>query len=339
MKKFILRIAFLCMGVLLLSTMSACGSDDTGNSLSDIEVPAEYTRYVSPWTYDVSAQAQQAQTMEFYFMSDLGSTQPSKWGDSCLIVFPNGETMLIDSGSEAHGNLLIWNLKRMGITRLDYILISHDHDDHHFGISKTTLLDEFEVGKLYYNQVYHSGWNDTQHLERPVQMRGIPYEALVAGDVLTFDDVRMEVLWPMPETKGTSVSNNDDLNKLSMVVRFDYRETSALFTGDIYVETEEQLSDICGEKLDVDLLKIPHHGALSSNSETLANAASAQVAVATGYQAMAGLAYSRYTSVGTQVLLDFCDGYIHVSSDGAEMVWETSKERSSTIYDDYEYNG
>lgn len=335
MKKLPLRIFSFCATLLLLC-LTACGDQTAEPDPSAVTVPEEFVRYVSPWELDVCAQSQSNGTMDFYFMTDLGSTKPAKWGDSCLIVFPNGETMLVDSGSAEHGNLLIWNLKRMGITRLDYILISHDHDDHHFGVSKTTLLDEFEVGKLYYNQIYHSGWNDTRHLEGPVEERGIPYEPLAAGDVLTFGDVRMEVLWPGQETKGTSVSNNDDLNKTSMVVRFDYGGTSALFTGDIYVETEEHLSDTCGEKLDVDLLKMPHHGAFTSNSEALVNAATPQIAVGSGYQAIGGQLYSRYTSVGAKVLLDFCDGYIHVSSDGTELTWETSKERTNNIYAEYE---
>ena len=334
MKKPLLRILTFALSLLLLLSLSACGNQ--ADETPEITVPDEYTRYISPWTEDVVAQAKSSGTMEFYFMSDLGSTKPAKWGDSCLIVFPNGETMLVDAGSAEHGNLLIWNLKRMGITRLDYILISHDHDDHHFGVSKTALLDEFEVGKLYYNQIYHSGWHDTRHLEGPVEERSIPYEPLAAGDVLTFGDVRMEVLWPAQETKGTSVHNNDDLNKLSMVVRFDYGETSALFTGDIYVQTEEHLADVCSEKLDVDLLKLPHHGALTSNSEALANATTPQISVGSGYQAVSALVYSRYTSVGSKVLLDFCDGYIHVTSDGTQLQYETSQERTTNIYAGYE---
>ena len=335
MKKRMLRIFSACMAGLLALCLTACGAPETPEP-EGIAVPDEFERLVSPWELDVVQDAIDSQTMEFYFMSDLGSTQPAKWGDSCLIVFPNGETMLVDAGSAEHGNILIWNLKRMGITRLDYILVSHDHDDHHFGISKTTLLDEFEVGKLYYTQVYHAGWNDTRHLERPVEEHGIPYESLTAGDVLTFGDVRMEVLWPMPETKGTLVYNNDDLNNLSVVVRFDYKDTSALFTGDIYEEAEKQLVDLYGDKLDVDILKLPHHGAPTSNSEALAQATTPIVSVATGYRVIAGYVYSRYTAVGSRVLLDFFDGYTHVTSDGSNVTWETSKERTTTMYDDYE---
>lgn len=338
MRKLTLRALSLCMAILMAAVLTACGAPETPEP-EPIEVPKEFARYVFPQQLDVVQDAIDNQTMEFYFLSDMGSTQPAKWGDSCLIVFPNGETMLLDAGSKKMGELSIWSLKRMGITRLDYILISHDHDDHHFGVSKTTLLDEFEVGKLYYNQVYHAGWNDKGHLERPVQAHGIPYEALVAGDVLTFGDVRMEVLWPMPETKGTSVSNNDDLNNLSMVVRFDYGKTSALFTGDIYVEIEEDLVDMYGDKLDTDLLKLPHHGAMTSNSELFANTVTPKIAVATGYQAVSAQVYSRYTANGGKVLLDFCDGYIHVTSDGKDLTWETSHERTKTMYDAYEYKG
>ena len=97
--------------------------------------------------------------------------------------------------------------------------------------------------------------------------------------------------------------------------------------------------DLYGDKLDTDLLKIPHHGAMSSSSEVFANAVTPKVAVATGYQAMAAQLYARYTATGSKVYLDFCDGYVHVTSDGKALTWETSRERSTDAYDKYEYQG
>ena len=340
MKKNTLRILSLCMAALMAVCLTACGGSKTPETpeTPSIEVPKEYARHVSPWELDVVQDAIDNQTMEFYFMSDLGSTQPGKWGDACLIVFPNGETMLLDSGKTDLGKLLVWNLKRMGIEKLDYVMMSHHHDDHCYGLVYGGILDEFEIGQFYHNEVYLSGYTDPQFMEKAVAARGIPSQTLTAGDKLSFGDVQMEVLWPKPEAVGISVSNND-LNDYSLVLRFDYKDTSALFTGDIFVKVEEELVDMYGNKLDTDLLKIPHHGAMSSNSELFANTVTPKVAVATGYQAMAAQLYARYTATGSKVYLDFCDGYIHVTSDGTEMTWETSRERSTNAYDDYEYKG
>ena len=337
MRKLTLRILSLCMAILMAACLTACGAPETPEP-EPIEVPKEYARHVSPWELDVAQDAIDNQTMEFYFMSDLGSTQPGKWGDACLVVFPNGETMLIDSGKTDLGKLMVWNLKRMGIEKLDYVLITHHHDDHCYGLMYGGILDEFEIGQFYHNEVYLSGYSDPQFMDKAIAAKGIPSQTLKAGDKLSFGEVQMEVLWPKPEDVGITVSN-DDLNNYSMVMRFDYKDTSALFTGDIFVKVEEELVNMYGDKLDVDLLKIPHHGAMSSSSELFANTVTPKVAVATGYQAMAAQLYARYTATGSKVYLDFCDGYVHVTSDGTEMTWETSRERSTTAYDDYEYKG
>ena len=78
---------------------------------------------------------------------------------------------------------------------------------------------------------------------------------------------------------------------------------------------------------------------MGSGFKLFANTVTPKVAVATGYQAMAAQLYARYTATGSKVYLDFCDGYVHVTSDGTDMTWETSRERSTTAYDDYEYKG
>ena len=49
--------------------------------------------------------------------------------DSILIV-NNGESMLIDAGNNADGNLVVNNLKTIGINKLTYVIGTHPHEDH-----------------------------------------------------------------------------------------------------------------------------------------------------------------------------------------------------------------
>lgn len=57
-------------------------------------------------------------------------------GDSALILFPTGKTMLVDTGNDAKCNAyVIPFLERHGITKLDYFLETHDHKDHKEGIA------------------------------------------------------------------------------------------------------------------------------------------------------------------------------------------------------------
>jgi competence protein ComEC len=117
------------------------------------------------------------------------------------------------------------------------------------------------------------------------------------------------------------------INDNSMVFRLDYGEHSALFTGDIYTLAEGHILDtVDNAKLDVDFLKIPHHGWNTSSSAEFVKAVSAKLAVATSFLEMEEQIRRNYVSAKTEVLLDVYDGYIHVSA-GADgtMDYETSR--------------
>ena len=51
-------------------------------------------------------------------------------GDAALVIFPNGKTMLIDTGKEDPFNLVVLPfLQRNGIYHLDYLVASHGPGD------------------------------------------------------------------------------------------------------------------------------------------------------------------------------------------------------------------
>ena len=61
--------------------------------------------YLIPWEVSAAETAAADGTLHFYFMAGEGmvvnpnsaSSAPEKWGDSCLVAFPNGQLMLIDA--------------------------------------------------------------------------------------------------------------------------------------------------------------------------------------------------------------------------------------------------
>jgi beta-lactamase superfamily II metal-dependent hydrolase len=296
-----------------------------------------------PWNYNVVEQAVQEGKMHYYFMScewhaySGGSTEPEKWGDCCLIVFPDGQTMLIDSGVTQYGPILVENLRRMGVTKLDHLVITHPHSDHQNGIFSAKnqvaggVLDTFPIG-----QVYHRGGYDSKNLESSQLVatvcaeRNLPLQTLDIGDSFQIGEVSVRVLWPQEGTADKDITgvNAAATNDTSVVLRFDYKEHSSLFTGDLYVESEARvMAANDAALLDVDLLKIPHHGStVTSNSEAFLAAVSPEIAVATGFEVMDSRSLSRFIAVGANVLNDRTYGYIHVATDGSTMTYETSRE-------------
>ena len=157
---------------------------------------------------------------------------------------------------------------------------------------------------------------------------GIPYRTINRGDVMYFGEVKMTCLWPLPGVGDVQITGGLDINDNSIVVRFDYGEHSALFTGDLYSSTGEarlmQWTD--PEMLDVDMLKVPHHAHNTSSSLDFLEAVSPQYAVATGYIESPAAVYTRFDTAGITLLQDTTKGHIHIAS-GADgvMTYETSR--------------
>ncbi|MEE2903974.1 MAG: DNA internalization-related competence protein ComEC/Rec2 [Myxococcota bacterium] len=184
---------------------------------------------------------------------------PVGQGDTVFLEFPNGQTMLIDTGPSisdysAAKSVIGPYIRRRGYTQIDAVVITHSDNDHAGGIAD--VLREFEVGTVYWNFETSSVSGKVQRqLTRTVNLR--------LGDKLSFGTVKLQVLHP--ECLGSCLSSISE-NQRSVVIRLDYGATSALFTGDIGAETEQKLLQHSKELLDVDVLKVPHHGSRSSST-------------------------------------------------------------------------
>lgn len=285
--------------------------------------------YLAPWKENVVEKAKQDGKLHYYFMSSEGkpmittATYPEKWGDCCLIVMPDGSTFLIDTGHKPFAEILVKNLKQMGVSRIDYLLISHFHSDHFGGAVETGgLLDNFPVG-----QVFVTNAKDTtiDNFQLKCENLNIPVTTLMEGDDKQIGQMRLRVLWPTKTQETPEKGNSEQINNTSLVVRLDYKDHSALFTGDIYSGVEQTLASKYPALLDVDLLKAPHHGDNTSNSLSFATATSPKLVVVTGYAGLQNVTRMIYEGVGAQILDDKSWGYIHLTVSDKDMQWETSR--------------
>jgi competence protein ComEC len=67
-------------------------------------------------------------------------------GDSILVQQGN-QNMLIDTGTNASTDSLISYLKSQNITKLDYLVLTHPHEDHIGGAD--VVIKEIDIGTLY----------------------------------------------------------------------------------------------------------------------------------------------------------------------------------------------
>ena len=198
--------------------------------------------------------------LELHFI-DVGQ------GDSTLIVTPNQGTVLVDAGGwrdelltgrGAGNQVVVPYLHRLGINHLDVLIITHPHADHAGGaraVIKSMPVDMVVVSPygLQEEDQVDEGY---EVLLNEIRQQGILLRAARSGDRLKIDSlVAMKFLSPAETYSGTRA----DANNNSLVLLLNYQGRTALFTGDIETEAEEDLlqrDQIPG----AEILKVPHHG-------------------------------------------------------------------------------
>ena len=320
-------IVLLLTALLVLGLLAGCGNT----------TPAEP---------GIAQEAMDSGNIIYYFMTGNGATvgyekYTTRWGDSCLIAFPDGKVMLIDTGIQDFYPILKETLQKLQVSTIDYMVFSHPHNDHCGGAWKG-LFDDFAISQVYHNGAKNMGWKDTSHIEVICEKYNVPCTAWKAGDSMQFgkadNPVNMQVLWPTPEAieQLQPIDTDPAINNLSLVMRFDYGAHSALFTGDIYqgIEqkteeelvtgyegTEEKLVAMYTEgELDVDLLKMPHHGnPLTSASMRFLQEVSPKYGVATSFEPVGSyISFYKKRGMTAPVFFDRMNGQItfRASADG-----------------------
>jgi len=191
----------------------------------------------------------------------------------CTLIRAGGKSVLIDCGEEENASAVIGFLKFAGVEKLDLVIVSHPHSDHYGGMA--TILKRFDTELVIMPEI------DEEMIPDPViyakfmntlDGKGIEHRYPTLGERFPLsDDSFLEILSPVR-------SDYDDINELSIVARFVHGENSFLFTGDLGFEGEYDIID-SGAELDVDILKVGHHGSAGSTGEEFLHYVTPETAV------------------------------------------------------------
>lgn len=196
-------------------------------------------------------------TIEVYYL-DVGEA------DSILIR--EGKTnVLIDAGNNADGEKIVKFLKNLGIENFKYVFGTHAHEDHIGGIDD--IIKNFNVENFYMPDATTNTSTFEDVLDALLN-KNMSLNIPKIGDKLTLQNGLMEIIYT-----GT---DEVDLNNTSIVIRLDYGANSFLFTGDSTNTVEKQ---ILNSNIDVDVLKLGHHGSKYSTTLGFLNNVSPTYAV------------------------------------------------------------
>lgn len=265
-------------------------------------------------------------------------------GDSALITFPNGETMLIDGGGRFNFNqLFIENeygekeafepdsqgvgetvvsefLWEKGYSKVDYILATHADADHIQGlidVAKNFKINAAMIGREVPED------NDFAEFTEMLKQKHIRTIKISRNESFEIGGVNIDILNPVLESSGA----NNSANNNSLVLQLKFGGRKFLMTGDIEKEAEiDLLNNSLLSKTDV--VKVAHHGSRTSSIKEFIDVTKPDFAIIpVGRKSRFGHPHKevveRWENMGAKVLTTGKSGTITVSTDGNNLEVQT----------------
>ncbi len=258
-------------------------------------------------------------------------------GDSAFVQLPQGSTVLVDTGGLAGpstfdiGDRVVAPvLRSSGVRRLDYLVLTHGDPDHIGGAA--AVVDEFRPRQIW-EGVPVPRFEPLQRLRAAADQARLTWTTVRAGLRLTVDGVELAVLHPPPPDWERQRVRNDD----SVVIELRWRDVSFLLTGDVGKAVERDLIPALS-RAPMRIVKVPHHGSLTSSTPEFIQALHPAIAVFSagrnnrfGHPAPEVLA--RYRAAHAQILRTDRDGEIDIITDGysisaSTLLHEVAKENT-----------
>jgi competence protein ComEC len=241
-------------------------------------------------------------------------------GDAALVRFPRGSTLLVDAGGlrgrsafDVGDRVVAPVVRGTGVRRLTALAFTHGDADHAGG--GEAIVREFRP---------HDVWEGVpvppnpllQQLKIAAVEAGSTWTNVRDGDLVTIDGVLVAVHHPsLPDWERQDVRNDD-----SIVLEISWHAASFVLAGDIGREAEALIISRFAPA-PLRLVKVPHHGSLTSSSPDFVRALGPRVAVVSvgrgnpfGHPTATVL--QRYREAGADVFRTDEDGAVVVETDG-----------------------
>ena len=211
-------------------------------------------------------------------------------GDCIIIELPDGKNMIIDGGPTTAKNSVLQFINSYNITTFDYLMLTHTDEDHCGSlddvITNTVVKKVFmpEISTELITTVAYANFVNAVNAEGLAQ-EDIEYSTV--GDKITGNNY--EILFFTPLTADYINAQASNANVLSPIIILKYGEKRVMFTGDATADSEEEFlaaaddstgySTLKNEIIDVDVLKVSHHGSNASSTADFLAAVKPEISV------------------------------------------------------------
>ena len=310
------------MALFLILSITGCGTTPASTTAANI-APAVETKAVEPVKVDPTTSATPPNGVVNTTTVLAGHKLKVSYidvgqGDSILIQTPGGKNVLIDAGNNGDATTIVTYLKAQNISRLDYVIATHSHEDH-IG-SMDTVINTFAIGQVVMPKE-SSNTQTFRDLMTAIASKGLkPIEAKAGVKLDLGPEIYAELLAP-------NSSGYEDINDYSAVLRLVYGKNSFLLTGDAETQSESEMLRL-GSQLKVDVLKVGHHGSSSSSTAAFLKLVAPKYAIISvgkgnSYGHPTSSALERLGSVGATIYRTDESGTIVCESDGETITFKT----------------
>lgn len=189
----------------------------------------------------------------------------------CILVRNNGKNMLIDAGDNEDGPLLVEYIRKLGISRIDYLIGTHVHEDHIGGMDN--IIKEFDIGEIYIP--YTTNKSKRKFYEEvisEIKQKGLVVNYKEKGDKFELGEAKCEI----KSIDNSDPTSSSGINSTSIVIQMEANNNKYLFMGDAEDDVETN-SKIIWE--DIDVLKVGHHGSDTSSTEQFIDKVLPEIAI------------------------------------------------------------
>lgn len=275
-------------------------------------------------------------------------------GDSILLQFPDGKAALIDGGDNktAIASKIISYINKLGITQLDFVMLTHTDSDHCGSLDSVINSDDILVKKVYMPYTKSKNPNDplkdqdiqsvdtnvfSDFVQAVLNERAEIAYSYQGMDISTHNSYSMILYSPNDELYNKSMSVAANKNNVSPIIILTYGSRKIALTGDADDAAEKNfLKNTESINVGVDVLKVAHHGGRESTSKEFLSKVTPQYAVISvgsgnSYGHPTPETLGRLSDIKCKIFRTDKDGDIVLAISGGKISWNTTSSSAAEM--------